>query len=183
MVSSRDVNFSLSLVVALAFVISCGDAFAPTSTTRAGIARTMTTTTTSSSSIVVVRAAGSSSHRHNDDDDVTSVPVATEGAGPGGHANIVGSWISTVALSAFLWSAPASMMTMSQHVGGGGGFDAANSMMSSSYVAYAKEMASGSGTRVNKDPESLLRYGLPIDNVEVRPRVSRFVVVAYVVVQ
>jgi hypothetical protein len=28
-------------------------------------------------------------------------------------------------------------------------------------------MASGNGSRVNKDPESLLRYGLPIDNQEV----------------
>lgn len=37
-----------------------------------------------------------------------------------------------------------------------------------SSVASAKEMASGSGTRVNKDPESLLRYGLPIKNKEVR---------------
>lgn len=32
----------------------------------------------------------------------------------------------------------------------------------STLVADAKEMASGSGSRVNKDPESLLRYGLPI---------------------
>jgi hypothetical protein len=34
--------------------------------------------------------------------------------------------------------------------------------------AVAKEMASGSGSRVNKDPESLLRLGLPIKNKEVR---------------
>jgi len=34
----------------------------------------------------------------------------------------------------------------------------------SGFVANAKEMASGSGSRVNKDPESLLRYGLPIPN-------------------
>jgi len=33
---------------------------------------------------------------------------------------------------------------------------------STSVVADAKEMASGSGSRVNKDPESLLRLGLPI---------------------
>jgi hypothetical protein len=33
--------------------------------------------------------------------------------------------------------------------------------------AFAKEMASGSGSRVNKDPESLLRLGLPIANKEV----------------
>lgn len=35
-------------------------------------------------------------------------------------------------------------------------------------VVQAKEMASGTGSRVNKDPESLLRYGLPINNKEVR---------------
>jgi len=40
--------------------------------------------------------------------------------------------------------------------------------MSRSYTAMAKEMASGSGSRVNKDPESLLRLGLPINNKEVR---------------
>ncbi|GKY93874.1 hypothetical protein MPSEU_000354300 [Mayamaea pseudoterrestris] len=34
--------------------------------------------------------------------------------------------------------------------------------------AVAKEMASGSGSRVNKDAESLLRYGLPIKNKDVR---------------
>ena len=41
------------------------------------------------------------------------------------------------------------------------------SMADHSMVANAKEMASGSGSRVNKDPESLLRYGLPIKNKEV----------------
>jgi len=35
-------------------------------------------------------------------------------------------------------------------------------------AVLAKEMASGTGSRVNKDPESLLRYGLPIQNKEVR---------------
>lgn len=39
-------------------------------------------------------------------------------------------------------------------------------------MANAKEMASGTGSRVNKDPESLLRYGLPIDNKEVRTLVD-----------
>lgn len=34
-------------------------------------------------------------------------------------------------------------------------------------IANAKELASGSGSRVNKDPESLLRYGLPINSKEV----------------
>lgn len=40
--------------------------------------------------------------------------------------------------------------------------------MHSHMMANAKEMASGSGTRVNKDPESLLRYGLPLKSKEVR---------------
>jgi hypothetical protein len=39
--------------------------------------------------------------------------------------------------------------------------------LTSSSVAMAKEMASGTGSRVNKDPESLLRWGLPITNQEV----------------
>ena len=34
-------------------------------------------------------------------------------------------------------------------------------------VVSAKEMASGSGSRVNKDADSLLRYGLPIKSKEV----------------
>jgi hypothetical protein len=38
----------------------------------------------------------------------------------------------------------------------------------STSTVIAKEMASGSGARVNKDPESLLRLGLPINNKEVR---------------
>jgi hypothetical protein len=41
--------------------------------------------------------------------------------------------------------------------------------------AMAKEMASGSGSRVNKDPESLLRYGLPINNKEVRIHTLRVI--------
>jgi hypothetical protein len=36
-------------------------------------------------------------------------------------------------------------------------------------------MASGSGSRVNKDAESLLRYGLPIQNKEVRTLVVGYV--------
>jgi len=40
--------------------------------------------------------------------------------------------------------------------------------LNDNFVANAKEMASGTGSRVNKDPESLLRYGLPINNKEVR---------------
>lgn len=72
--------------------------------------------------------------------------------------------LSGMALAAALWVAPATMAgPMTSHFP-----NAANNDMIASSVASAKEMASGSGTRVNKDPESLLRYGLPIDNKEVR---------------
>lgn len=47
-----------------------------------------------------------------------------------------------------------------------------------SVVVQAKEMASASGSRVNKDPESLLRYGLPIPkDKEVRKEGFMFVCV------
>lgn len=70
---------------------------------------------------------------------------------------------ATAALAAAIWSGPSAVvgpsMTGTSHLPEG---------ITSAVVANAKEMASGSGSRVNKDPESLLRYGLPIDNKEVR---------------
>ena len=70
---------------------------------------------------------------------------------------------ATAALAAAIWSGPNAVvgpsMTATSHLPEG---------ITSAVVANAKEMASGSGSRVNKDPESLLRYGLPIDNKEVR---------------
>lgn len=72
--------------------------------------------------------------------------------------------LSGMALAAALWAAPATMAgPMTSHFPN---IASGNDVIASS-VASAKEMASGSGTRVNKDPESLLRYGLPIDNKEV----------------
>lgn len=76
----------------------------------------------------------------------------------------VGNSLNTMALASVLWSAPAAMS---------GQILSSNQPMSNNNVivtsiASAKEMASGSGTRVNKDPESLLRYGLPIKNKDVR---------------
>ena len=41
-------------------------------------------------------------------------------------------------------------------------------MLGSSQAVHARELASGSGSRVNKDPESLLRLGLPKQSKEVR---------------
>jgi hypothetical protein len=62
--------------------------------------------------------------------------------------------VVTAAVAASLWSAPAFL-------------DSTGFVPSAFSTATAKEMASGSGSRVNKDAESLLRYGLPINNKEV----------------
>ena len=73
---------------------------------------------------------------------------------------IVRGALSGMALAAALWAAAAMMSgPMASHFLGND--------MSASSVAGAKEKASGTGTCVNKDPESLLRYSLPIDNKEV----------------
>jgi len=69
--------------------------------------------------------------------------------------------LSVGMMAALLWSSPGPLL-LNNHQD--------NMMMEnirSSIVADAKEMASGSGSRVNKDAESLLRYGLPIKNKEV----------------
>eukprot|EP01082_Thalassiosira_pseudonana_P006497 g5818.t1 g5818 contig20:227119-228635(-) len=71
------------------------------------------------------------------------------------------SSLSGVALAAALWGAPATVAPHLLPLTN-------NNVIVSSSMANAKEMASGTGSRVNKDPESLLRYGLPIDNKEVR---------------
>lgn len=63
--------------------------------------------------------------------------------------------VSAAFVTAALWSAPALL------------YSNENQFVNLNQV-HAKEMASASGSRVNKDPESLLRYGLPINNKEVR---------------
>uniref|UniRef100_A0A7S4HM48 peptidylprolyl isomerase n=1 Tax=Odontella aurita TaxID=265563 RepID=A0A7S4HM48_9STRA len=69
---------------------------------------------------------------------------------------------AAAALAAAVWSSPASLI-------GPSGLDGTNNnAIVASVVASAKEQASGSGSRVNKDAESLLRLGLPIKNKEVR---------------
>mmetsp|Transcript_31710 Transcript_31710/g.63476 ORF Transcript_31710/g.63476 Transcript_31710/m.63476 type:complete len:466 (+) Transcript_31710:55-1452(+) len=79
--------------------------------------------------------------------------------------NSVRNTISGLAVAAALWTAPATMAGNINSISPG--TVTGNSMIASS-MASAKEMASGSGSRVNKDPDSLLRYGLPIMNKEVR---------------
>jgi hypothetical protein len=68
------------------------------------------------------------------------------------RVNIGKALATTFLVTASLWSAPA----------------VTSPVFPNQQQAMAKEMASGSGARVNKDAESLLRYGLPITNKEVR---------------
>jgi len=69
--------------------------------------------------------------------------------------NVKGAVAATF-LAGAVWAAPAALI---------GDMSSTNPFLNeirTSVVADAKEMASGSGSRVNKDPESLLRLGLPI---------------------
>ena len=69
--------------------------------------------------------------------------------------NVKGAVVATF-LAGAVWTAPAALI---------GDMSSTNPFLNeirTSVVADAKEMASGSGSRVNKDPESLLRLGLPI---------------------
>ena len=72
---------------------------------------------------------------------------------------------ATAALSMALWGAPAALVSSQQATGQP---NMLPPMVEHIFAANAKEKASGSGSRVNKDAESLLRYGLPIQNKEVR---------------
>jgi len=70
--------------------------------------------------------------------------------------NVKGAVAATF-LAGAIWALPAALV--------GGDVYSSNPFLNevrSSVVADAKEMASGSGSRVNKDPESLLRLALPI---------------------
>lgn len=71
----------------------------------------------------------------------------------------VKSVIAATVLAGSLWASPSAVVST---IGSGDGSPMWLDGITSSVVADAKEMASGSGSRVNKDPESLLRYGLPI---------------------
>lgn len=64
--------------------------------------------------------------------------------------------MTTAAVTLSLWGGPS---LVAEHT---------HNSMPSSFVASAVEKASGTGSRVNKDAESLLRLGLPIQNKEVR---------------
>jgi hypothetical protein len=82
---------------------------------------------------------------------------------------LVKKMLATAAMTATVWAGPTMLAdqawTMEQQL------TQQSTLMErlaiQSNVANAREMASGTGSRVNKDPESLLRLGLPIQNKEV----------------
>jgi len=74
-------------------------------------------------------------------------------------------------LAGAIWASPAAMVSNDAISSN----NLLNDNVRSTIVADAKEMASGSGSRVNKDAESLLRLGLPIPKDK---DVRKFVVVA-----
>ena len=87
----------------------------------------------------------------------TTTLNAQENDNMNGIQNQIKGMVASTFMAAAIWASPPAEI-LNNNV-----FD--NTFMNeiqSSMVADAKEMASGSGSRVNKDPESLLRLGLPI---------------------
>ena len=85
------------------------------------------------------------------------------------HVAAMKQWTMAAFVASAIWASPAAMAPyyILQQNDHGNGQVQDNSIVSVMGIASAKEKASGSGSRVNKDPESLLRYGLPIQNKEV----------------
>jgi cyclophilin family peptidyl-prolyl cis-trans isomerase len=79
--------------------------------------------------------------------------------------NVFSTFCATAAMSALLWGSPAIIAEQAAtHQLPFGLSD----VVEHNLVASAKDKASATGSRVNKDAESLLRYGLPINSKEVR---------------
>ena len=81
--------------------------------------------------------------------------------------NVFTNICATAAMSAFLWASPTMIAgQVSTHFAGNtGGLN--DIIQHNGMAAEARDMASATGSRVNKDAESLLRLGLPIKNKEV----------------
>lgn len=86
--------------------------------------------------------------------DATTTTPNKSTASPTKIQDVLGKAFCSGLVAASIWSAPAPF--------------APYAPVEMQTVASAKEMASASGSRVNKDADSLLRYGLPIKNKEVR---------------
>ena len=133
-------RFNVPLVL-IGSSVSVIDAFAP-----------QATQTQSRSRVPILHATKPSNNENIVVDTLEAIDATVKGA------------VSGMALAAALWMAPA---TLAGPMTSAFPNIASNNDVIASSIASAKEKASGSGTRVNKDPESLLRYGLPINNKEV----------------
>ena len=82
------------------------------------------------------------------------------------NKNSITNCFATAAMSALLWVSPAMLAeqtsTAQYQLPLG-----LNNAIERNFVADAQDKASATGSRVNKDAESLLRLGLPIKNKEV----------------
>lgn len=93
-----------------------------------------------------------------------SAPTASATALHAENKNGFSTFCATAAMSALLWGSPgmvAEQATTHQLPFG------LNGVVEQHVVAGAKDKASATGSRVNKDAESLLRLGLPINSKEV----------------
>jgi len=132
----------------LALMASCFTsviAFAPSSTLNTN---TITAGSIINSKLHAVKP-GNGNGNGNDNDWMESI-----------QKNLKGAATATLLASA-IWASPTAILGNTNDVHG----NVNNPLLQqiqSSVMADAKEMASGSGSRVNKDAESLLRLGLPI---------------------
>jgi hypothetical protein len=80
-----------------------------------------------------------------------------------GNDNVFAKAFATAAMTCFLWGAPGVVaeQAVNNHI-------LPMDNIPQFLTAQAKDKASATGSRVNKDAESLLRLGLPIDNKQVR---------------
>ncbi len=93
-----------------------------------------------------------------------SAPTTSVTALHAENKNAFSTFCATAAMSALLWGSPgmiAEQATTHQLPFG------LNGVVEQHIVAGAKDKASATGSRVNKDAESLLRLGLPINSKEV----------------
>ena len=126
----------------IAVVSTLSTAFVINSPSSNSVCPSLTTKSGHGRSMTALAAAAAPENKNSNSNSNKNHPL---------HVNIGKALATTFLVTASLWSAPA-----------------VTSPVFPNQQAMAKEMASGSGARVNKDAESLLRYGLPINNKEVR---------------
>jgi hypothetical protein len=138
------------------YSIETSYAFAPKSSPS--FTHAATSSTSVPTSLHATTSTDNNNNNKNNHDDIFSFLPTTKDM-----KNIV----TTTIMSTLLWTA--SPLLSSDNI------LSPNHNSNNNFVANAKEMASGSGSRVNKDPESLLRYGLPIPkDKEVRMIINNY---------